>query len=465
MKRITPASALALALATFPAILAPPASAQQVTDSVNVDLKKVWADPEFRKYFLGQYGISPDVEPRMSPEDRTVLEKVLPLMGPDHAGAAKLLAEAAARPEATPLFELILGNMAFQQDRPAEAATRFQAAVTRFPNFRRAWRMLGLTQMRQAEYDGAIKSFTKMIELGGGDATSYGLLGFAYSSKADHLAAETAYRNALLLDPQNSQWRLGLARSVVQQEKYEEAAALLRVLIERDPSKSEFWLLQANAYMKMGQPLRAAENLEVVARMDKGTPDAMNLLGDIYVNENKPDLAAAAYVKAIDLDPAQSTARAFRSLEALASRGANAEARQVADRMEAAFKDRLGEDDRRRILKVRARVASGEGNGDEAARVLAEIVALDPFDGDALVLLGQHYARAGELEKAAVYFERAANLEAFEPQAKLRLGQVMVQQAKYSEALPLLRRSQELKASEDLARYIEQVERLARTAR
>ncbi|MCU0231013.1 MAG: tetratricopeptide repeat protein [Acidobacteria bacterium] len=427
------------------------------------EIDRIWADPEFRKAFVGSYGIHPDIEPKLNPEERTLLEKIYPLMSSDSAAAKKELEAAAAKPDSSALFEYILGNMAFQQDQTEEAAARYAAAVEEYPSFRRAWKNLGLTQVRQGKYEDSIRSFTRMIELGGGDAISYGLLGYAFTSKGDFLAAEMAYRNALLLDPQNTDWRLGLARSVVKQEKYEEAAALLHVLIERFPDRPEFWLLQANAYLGMKQPLRAAENLEVVERMGKASPDTLNLLGDLYVNEAKLDLAARAYSRALQADPGQNPARAVRNVEVLAARGGMTEAQGLAANVRSIYYGRLPDEDTQKLLKLEARIAVADGNGGEAVLILEEVVAKNPLDGDALMLLGQHYARSGEPEKALVYFERAGNLEAYEASAKLRQAQVLVGQGKYQEALPLLRRSQEIKPSDDVARYLEQVERLVRT--
>ena len=135
----------------------------------------------------------------------------------------------ARTPESSAVLDMVLGNLALQSDRMDVAEGHFRDAVTRFPSFRRAWRNLGLIQAHDQHYDDAISSFTKMIELGGGDAISLGLLGDAYLAKQDYLAAESAFRQALLLEPDNASWRVLLARSVVKQEKYEEAAALLGV--------------------------------------------------------------------------------------------------------------------------------------------------------------------------------------------------------------------------------------------
>src|SRR5262249_55450730 len=155
----------------------------------------------------------------------------------------------------------------------------------KFPSFRRAWRNLGMIHVGAGRFDDAIAAFTRMIELGGGDGYAFGLLGHAYAQKQDYQPAEAAYRNALLLQPDNTEWRLGLTRCVFRQQKYEDAANLLDALLQRYPDKSEFWLLQAHTFLGMKQPLKAATDLEVIDRLGKSTVDSLHTLGDIYVGE------------------------------------------------------------------------------------------------------------------------------------------------------------------------------------
>jgi Flp pilus assembly protein TadD len=93
---------------------------------------------------------------------------------------------------------------------------------------------------------------------------------------------------------------------------------------------------------------------------------------------------------------------------------------------------------------------------------LEEIVELDPLDGEALMLLGQHYTDGQDLEQAEFYYERAQNIEEYEVGASIRLAQLLVLREKYTEAVPLLRRAQELEPREDVAGYLEQVEKLSR---
>ncbi len=439
------------------------------------ELAAIWDDPVFQKQFIGSYGINADIEPRVTPEEIALLEKVRPLMA-DNLPKAEALLNKQMKPDCSAILDFTLAGIQFQQDRIVEALGNYKRAVDKFPSFRRAWRNLGLIHVRRAnlisgpaargEYDDAIAAFTRMIELGGGDAYSYGLLGIAYASREDYQAAEVAFRNALLLQPENTEWRLGLTRCVVKQEKFEDAATLLSALIERYPDRTEFWLLQAHTYLGMKQPLKAAENLEAVDMIGKSTVDSLSTLGDIYVSEGLVDLAAGAYLRALDADPRQPVARPLRSAEVLAARGALTQARQVAARIRELESERMDQAELRQLLKLEARISMADGTGSaETAAILEEIIRLDPLDGEALMLLGQHYARAGEPDRAIFYYERAESIEKFEAGALIRHAQVLVGMGRYADAVPLLRRAQEIKPRDDVARYLDQVERIARSRR
>jgi len=429
------------------------------------DLRALWNDPVFQRQFVGSYGINAEIEPRVTPREIELLEEIRPLMAEDLAQAEATLV-GKLKPDSSAILDFTLGNMRFQGDRLDEARADFERAVGKFPSFRRAWRNLGLIHARDGRYDDAIGAFTKMIELGGGDGYSYGLLGFAYAAKADYQAAEAAYRNALLLQPDSTEWRLGLTRCVFKQEKFEDAAALLEALIARFPENGEFWLLQAHTFMGMQQPLRAAEDLEAMDHLGTSTVDSLFTLGDIYVSEELVDLAASAYRRAMDRDPAQPLDRPLRAAETLAARGAVPQARLVAAHLRDTRAAGLGEADLPRLLKLEARLSMAEGgDGEQTVRVLEEIIRIDPLDGEALMMLGQHHERHDEPDRAIFHYERAASLPGHEASAKVRHAQVLVRQARYAEALPLLRSAQEVRPRDDVARYLEQVERVAKAQR
>ena len=146
----------------------------------------------------------------------------------------------------------------------------------------------------------------------------------------------------------------------------------------------------------------------------------------------------------------------------LSSKAAFENARVVLKRLRAVQKN-LDAIAVRRLRKLEARIALAQGGeGPELAASLEETLKSDPLDGDALMLLAQYYQRRNDSERAGLYYERAEGIADFEVTARTRHAQLLVGLGRYSEALPLLRRAQEIKPREDVARYLEQVERIAR---
>jgi tetratricopeptide (TPR) repeat protein len=366
-----------------------------------------------------------------------------------------------AEPGAATLFTM--GNLYYQLGDYEKAGIYLRRAVKAFPNFRRAHRQLGTLYAQQGQYDLALRSLSRCVELGGADGALYGTIGLAHLAKQNYVSAASAFRSALLLQPNSMDWRTGLARALFGQRNFTEAAALLGELIEKYPERQEFWMLQANAYLGMKDNARAAENFEILDRMGKATADNLNTLGDIYINEQKPALAVRAYTRAVQLDPSRAATVGVRAADILASRSAYAEAQSLVEAVTKTAGDQMPPAEQRKLLKVQARIAMASGKGGEAAEALEKVVAGDPLDGDAIMLLAGHYQKSGQQEKAVFLYERAANIEAFEADAKVRLAQLYVTMNRMGDAIPLLKRAQELKPREAVAKYLEEIEKRFRS--
>lgn len=420
-----------------------------------------WKDPTFRREFLGSYGFQAEIEPKMNDIERQQMEKLSAVMGEDLSGAGRALAEVTTK-ESTALFDFTLGNIYLQTERSDAAIAAYKSAIAKFPSFRRAHRNLGMVLAQKEQHDEALKSLARAVELGDNQGSTFGLLGFSYTAKGDFVSAESAYRQAILLQASVNDWKLGLARVLLKQEKAAEAAALFNELSRQSPERIEFWTGAAASYLALKQPIKAATTYEILARMGKATTDMMTTAGDIYVNESLYNLAAGAYTRALELDTAGGLAKSLRAAEILASRGGVEQAKLLTDRIARTFEN-MDAESRKAFLKVEARIALASEADDKSAELLKEVIALDPMDGDALLLLGQYYTRKGEVDAAIFQYERAQSIEKFEADAKIRHAQLLVQKSKFADAIPLLKRAQELKPRESVARYLEQVERLAKS--
>ncbi|NLH42204.1 MAG: tetratricopeptide repeat protein [Planctomycetes bacterium] len=462
--RVAPGRLPLLSAILCVASIAAVSHAQPVAETRLSELElQIWRSPEFQKRFTESFLAETEIEPTVTQPEREKMLKVLELISADKLDEAARMLQKETKEGSSAVYDFTLANIHFRKEQLDEAAAAYLRAVNKYDKFLRAWKNLGLIYVRTAQFEKAIPALTKVIELGGGDKYTYGMLGFAYSSTENHLCAESAFRQAILLDPATLDWKMGLARSLFKQQCYAEAAALCDSLITNDPNRADLWLLQANAYIGLNQPMKAAVNYELVDRLGKSTVDSLNMLGDIYVNQELFGIAVVSYIRALEQDPKRSVERAIRAAKVLAARGALDETRRLVERIEALQGIDLSKADQRDLLMLRVRIAVAEHAGEAEIKLLEELVALDPLDGESLILLGQYCARSGDTEKAVFYYERAESLEKHEADAKIRHAQLLVGQGKYGEALPLLRRAQDLKPRDDVQKYLEQVERVAKT--
>lgn len=458
MSRMLSLSCVVLSLFGGPGRFAAAQDPAPVADEV----ARIWGSAEFQRRFADSLSAESDIEPAVPKAERDVLQQAVELIGQGKDNEVVALLQPRVGPGSSAVLDFTLGSLHFKNERFDEAVPLYRAAVQKKARFRRAWKNLGLIHVRQGDFRAAAIELVRVIELGGGDAITFGLLGFAHANNDDQIAAESAYRMAALMDPATVDWRLGLARTFFKQRRFAEAAELCAALIGQHPERHDLWLLQANAFVGMGETRRAAENLELVDGMGRATAESLAMLGDIYVNDEQFELAADAWQRAVALDKKGTAERAMRAAKALAARNANEPSQKLIASIEVAYAGRLDPAVQKELLKLRARLALNTGKDDEQAKVLEQVVSMDPLDGDALILLGQHYARSGKPEQAVFRFERAANIPAFEADAKYRHAQLLVGQGKYGEALPLLKRAQQVKPREALQPFVDQVENLAK---
>jgi Flp pilus assembly protein TadD len=428
------------------------------------ELSSIWNDPDFVRRLVGSYGFASDAEPRMTPEELAVYrDKIVPILRDDPKKAIPAL-ESLAKPAASAVFDFTLGNILFQNEDLTNAVKHFEAALAKFPDYRRAQKNLAFALVRDGKYSEAIKPLTRTITLGGADGKVFGLLGFAYMSQGRPVSAEGAYRQALVFEPDNLDFKLGLVKCGVATANYDNALALLEELIQQYPERDSLWTLQANLYIQKEQPAKAALSLEMLQRLGKATPQNLYLLGDLYMAQEARDLALSAYLQAIEKDDGQNLTKALRPAQILVSRGAWEEARQLFAKIRGAGSSLSGTDELK-LLKLESKVAMAAGQGEQAIATLEQIVQKDPLDAEALLLAGDYYARNGEREKAEFRYEAAEKITGFEADAFVKHAQLLVQSQKYPQALELLRKAQKVKPRDTVQRYLERVEQIARNAR
>ena len=424
-------------------------------------LQRVFGSSGFAERFAESYLAENDVVPAVTADEQLVVQEVQQLLSEDNRDEAEALLKENLGLASSAVYDYLLANLYFQDEKLDLAAVTYESATRKWPRYRQAWQNLGIVQIKRGEFSKAIPAFVKVIEMGGGTAICYGLLGFAHSSEGHHLSAESAFRMAILLDPSTKDWQMGLARAFFDLKRWDDAIALTGNMLESDPESAQLWILQANAYIGLEKPMKAAENFEIVDRLGKATPDSLMLLGDIYLNSELFAPAVDVYMRVLEGEEPE-LGRLVRSAKILSARNANDQSK----RLLSAVQTTIGDDEtdpglKKEVLRLSARIALAEGDGDSEARILKQIVDLDPLDGDALLLLGRHAVRTSNDAQAIFYFERAMAIDASEADANLELGKLLSAQGKYAEALPKLRRAQQINPREPVQRFLEQIEKRA----
>lgn len=428
---------------------------------------RLWRDEEFQRRLQMSYIPLTEIEPTATSLEQEELAEVVALLteGDEGLQEARLLIERMRTDASSAVVHFWFGTIALQQSDLEGAEEGFLAAVERFPRFLRAWNSLGLVQAQLSDFEGAVVSFAKVLELGPASADTYGFLGIALASTNDHVGAESAFRMASLLAPKKFEWKVGLAQSLGSQGRFVDAIAQFDALIRVDADNPDLWLGQAQAFVKAGQFSKAAENLEFADLLNGSTVETLRLLGDIYTQEKLYDMAADAYIRAIDLDPSQAVAIGLETAKGLTSRRASEAALAIVEHLEGLGADPLAGEEGIEVLRVRATIARDRQDAAAERAVLEQIETADPLDGWAIIQLGELYGREGEYEEARYRFELASEMEGFTARAQLSLGRMLVSQGLYTEALVALRRSFREEPRDDLAGFIEQVERAEKTAR
>lgn len=426
-----------------------------------------WNDPEFVDRFLGSYAPRITVEPRGSQADKTFLEEeLLPLLQTDLAAAQKMLIAKVKTPDSNAAFDMILANMYYQNGQLQEAVQSYEAAIKKHKEFLRAHENLGFLYFQLGNVEKTLEHFTIAVKLGAVDKNIFAILAYLFFEKEQFIAAETSYRSALIYEVENEDWEYGLARSILAQRKFQDAAGLFDRLIEGAPEQEEYWRLQADAYIGLGDVLSAASNYEVLRRMGKISAENLITLGDIYVEENFIEAALGVYKEAIQKQGRLNVEKPIAAAATLIEAGFVDAASEVLAEIDKTYGGSLDSKLTFEVKKLKAKIQAASGEATASIiPTLEEMAAQNPLDGDVLILLADYYAQEGNFEKAEFLYERAQSISKYEDKALFHYGKALVGKQRYREAIRALDRAQDIRPKQNVEEYLVAVRNVYRAVR
>lgn len=274
---------------------------------------------------------------------------------------------------------------------------------------------------------------------------------YAYTMMGERAKAIETYRQTLAVRPELTQASVNLAMLLLEEKQPVEAAALLRKVAAARPKDTHVQLLLANALAASGQDDEAAEQYRKVLTLDPNLSEACLGLGRTLAKQSRTDEAEKQFAHALQLRPDDPAARleaagfyeAAGKLEQALRLYTQAAAKQPQN---AAVRRRLGE----LLLREKrfpeaateleaaaklgpipqddwnlARAYAGAKQPARAVPVLRRVVAANPGDYDAHLLLGEMLTSLRDFVAARPELETAARLRPDVPDAWVDLANVL----------------------------------------
>ena len=419
---------------------------------------------EFKRNYLGSYGINAAIEPRLQPEDRETYDAVLPHLNSDLEEAIRILVDW-VEPESNAAFNFLLGSLYYMKERMDESEIELKLAIEKHPSFRRAHRTLALVYAHRDDVPKVIEHLLKVVALGGGDGQSYGMLGYGYLREERYRSALGAYQSARVFAPDSFDYKRGEAQCLLNTKQYEQAVALYDELITDSPSNPEFWLLQGNALLALDRREETAANLEMARSLGGETFENLSLLANIYIQNESIGLGAEVAASSMQHAKPGDADVAMQQLEYLIRGRYWEEASGLATAFEKWLEPKLEANQAREFAALCAAIDLGLGRNKVGIGVLEKVLEEDPLNGTSLLLLGKHYMESNKYEESEYYYERVLSVESFRRDGLMALGQMEVARRDFKKALLYLRRAQEIEYEANTQQFLEQVEQAWQSSR
>jgi tetratricopeptide (TPR) repeat protein len=301
----------------------------------------------------------------------------------------------ALRPQAgnRPGFHLALGSLAFRQQKTNEAAAAFQQALSLDPNSSAAHVAMGNLELFRRDLAKAEQHFKSASELAPLH-TSRRLQYADFKLKTGDLqAARQSLEQIIKQAPDFIPPYTRLAEIAFAEKKFDEALALAKKALLRDPMNYEAMLVMGRLDLNRGEAAKAVADFERIVAVYPKLPQAHYQLAVAHLLNKNQAKAMTSLQQSISLDPKYADAQVL-----------------------------LAE------LNIR------KGNYAAATVALRQLIKEQPQITQAYLLLATAYRAQKQFDDAATVYRFLMQASPSNPQPHFLLAQVLLQQRKNAEA-------------------------------
>jgi tetratricopeptide (TPR) repeat protein len=393
-------------------------------------------------------------EPEMTEEEYALYQKVVTMLASNPEFAVKLLeAMTSDKEPPSPAFQFILGNAYYAANLNDKAEASYRIAVTRYPTFLRAWVNLGVMYYATGRYSDAVPCFSKAVELGDRDSSTFGLLGYSLQKEGDLVSAEMAYMQALSGDPSDPDWKEGLLTICIEGKQFARAESLVKNLIKEKPTDSQYWMAYATILLAENRKLDATVVLETASGTGVANTEALSLLGDLYAEQRMIPEAAGIYQKILASAPDIGERKLLHYAQVLIAGDRLQDAEAVLDRVKSASDDETGIE----IRQTRADLLAAEKKWPEERQELDGLLRVSPLNGRALISLGRAYAAEDDVPRATLAFEAAYAVPGSVYVASLELANIELKNKHYAKSVEYLQKALSIERTDAVQDFLVRV--------
>ena len=343
---------------------------------------------------------------QVDPESSQVLLRIgiLHLQRNEIGRAIQALEAACRRDPSDPRPKFVLGVVYMDQGKLEEAARQYSDVLNQDPRNLGALSQLADLYVLQQRLKEGLEVYERLLQERPDSSVAHFNVGVLYAKMGDWPGAVRHMREAVDLDDQFIEARLGLAVSLELAGKLEEAKEQFGLALKQEPVNTQLIHYLAQISYKLGNLEESARWLTRYLSFQPREPAAHLEMARVRIEQGRWEEAAQQVQSVMDpLSPAEGQAELWTALGLAYQAG-----RQYAT-AEQAFRQaiRRTPDESRPVLLLGS-LFQRQGRFEEAERLLHEVFEQHPDEADLLNGLGYLYADWGvHLDEAVDLLQRA----------------------------------------------------------
>lgn len=365
----------------------------------------------------------------------------------------------AARPnQVSSALLYLIGHVYFSEEQYAPAEIAFKSALIPMPDYIRVHESLGLLYLQTKRFAEAREHLAHAVSLGMNSANLFGALGYLNQQTNNFWGASSAYQQAMIQEPENTNWQRGLLYSLVQTYQYQSGLTLVEQMLQADPDDANLWVFRSQMSLQAGEKSAALTSLETAIRLGENQVANLQVCASLHMEIG----SIARAVELLQSGFAQGMDFVFidQAMDWLVQQDEWTFLEQLLTTMRGDWSG-LDDEKRSRVLTREASVSLNKDQQTVARTALQEALQLDPSNADALMALGSIQHDARNYNQAELLFQRASAYTRYQENALISLAQLAIDQDNFQRALQLLREVVSNNPSRsDLSRNINSLENL-----